>query len=558
MSKRPNFLIIVADDLGFSDVGAFGGEIKTPNLDWLAADGLRFTDFHSAAACSPTRSMLLSGTDNHIAGVGAMAENIQEFQRNQPGYEGYLSERVAALPELLQDAGYYTVMSGKWHLGLTPDRYPCRRGFQRSFTLLPGAANHYGWEPQTKDQDQLPRILNETQVWYAEDDRRINVSDFGPGFYSSAAFTDKLLQYLEERSPQQQEQPFFAYLPFSAPHWPLQAPLEDRLTYRGVYDEGPDVLRQQRLDRLRELGLIPRDAKAHDVIVPPKVDRPLTREWEILSASERASSSRTMEVFAAMVQNMDKHIGRVLDHLRSKDELENTLVLFMSDNGAEGLLMEAYPIVRGDIHAHIAKYYDNSLDNIGNPDSYAWYGPRWASAGTAPSRLYKSFSSEGGIRVPMILRYPPMTANRAGIIDHSFATVMDIAPTLLELARTVHPGKRYKSRDVVPIRGKSWVKYLIDPESARYIHDEDAVTGWELFDRQALRKGKWKAVLIPPPYGPGEWQLYDLSVDPGETDDLSTQEPEKLKELLKHWDEYVTECGVAGKPQQYGVLKVKV
>ena len=485
-----------------------------------------------------------------------MAESIPEYQKDKPGYEGYLHDRVAALPELLRDAGYFSIMSGKWHLGLTPDRYPSRRGFDRSFALLPGAANHYAWEPQLQEGDKLPDILNKTPPLYVEDDRRIDISELRTPFFSSDAFTSKLLDYLQERDPQQKEQPFFAYFPFSAPHWPLQAPEQDRLTYRGVYDDGPDVLRQKRLSALTKLGLIPENAKPHDVVVPP-VDRPLTREWDTLSATERAFSSRTMEVYAAMVQNMDTHIGRVLDYLRSTNELDNTFILFMSDNGAEGLLMEAYPVIQGNIFEHIDKYYDNSLDNVGNANSYTWYGPRWASAATAPARLYKSFSSEGGIRVPMILRYPSLTSARKGAIDHSFTTVMDIVPTLLELGGTKHPGLRYKGRDVVRVRGKSWVEYLTNPGSTQYIHNVDAVTGWELFDRQGLRKGKWKAVLIPPPFGPGTWQLYDLHNDSGETEDLSKSEPAKLQELLGHWEDYVTEVGIAGKAPQYGLLKVE-
>ena len=429
-------------------------------------------------------------------------------------------------------------------------------GFDRSFSLLPGAANHYGYEPQLGGQDKLPKILEETNCFYVENDEQVDVSELPADFFSSDYFTSKLLQYLKERDSQQKQQPFFAYLPYSAPHWPLQAPVEDCKAYRGVYDDGPEALRLKRVARLKELGLVPKDARPHDVIVPP-VDRTLTREWSSLSQSEKAFSSRTMEVYAGMVQNMDNHIGRVLDHLRSTGELDNTFILFMSDNGAEGLLLESYPIIKGNVFEHIDKYYDNSLDNIGNANSYVWYGPRWASAGTAPARLYKSFNSEGGIRVPMMIRYPPLTSQRTGVIDHSFATVMDIMPTLLELAGASHPGAAYKSRDVVPMRGKSWVKYLSNPDSEKHIHDEDTVTGWELFDRQALRKGKWKAVMIPPPFGPGKWQLYDLTVDPGETDDLSKEHPEKSKELLQHWEEYVTEVGVAGRAPQYGVLRVQ-
>ncbi|KAK2790502.1 hypothetical protein FQN52_005519 [Onygenales sp. PD_12] len=583
MSKRPNFLVIVADDLGFSDTGPFGGEIKTPNLDRLAQDGLRFTDFHAASACSPTRSMLLSGTDNHIAGVGAMIETIQEFQRGKPGYEGYLNDRVAALPEILRDVGYYTLMSGKWHLGMTPDRYPCKRGFQRSFTLLPGAANHYGWEPQLQASDKLPRLLASTRVFYVEDEKKIDPTELGPDFYSSDAFADKLLEYLDDRTEEQKEQPFFAYLPFSAPHWPLQAPKKDIQDYRGLYDEGPEVLRQRRVKKLKELGLVPEHAVPHDVVAVG--DRTMSRAWETLSDDEKKYSARTMEAYAGMVQRMDTQIGRVLDRLRETDELDNTFVIFMSDNGAEGLLLEAVPIITENIFDHIKKYYDNSLENIGRGNSYVWYGPHWASAATAPSWLYKCFTAEGGIRVPLILRYPPLTApttpdgisangneptprHSKATIDHSFATVMDITPTILDLAGITHPHPTYRGREVVPVRGKSWLPYLRSRNhttntngntnglTTPSIHPEDTVTGWELFGRQAVRKGRWKAVFIQKPYGPEKWQLHDLQQDPGETRDLSEERPEKLTELLEAWDGYVREVGVAGAAPQYGVLRV--
>lgn len=424
----------------------------------------------------------------------------------------------------------------------------------RALISFQGAANHYGWEPQLEQRDKLPRLLASTPPFYVEDDSPVDIKGLSPNFYSTDAFTEKLVQYFEERTAFQKEsQPFFAYLAYSAPHWPLQAPEKDRLDYRGIYDEGPESLRQQRLSKLKALGLIPDYAKPHDVITPP-VDRLLSREWSRLNETERRFSSRTMEVYAGMVQHMDSQIGRVLSYLQQTGELDSTLILFMSDNGAEGLLLEAIPVINENIFDHIEKYYDNSLDNIGNFNSYVWYGPHWASAATAPSRLYKAFTSEGGIRVPLILRYPPLTAGRPGAIDHTFSTVMDIAPTILELARTQHPGRTYKSRSVVPIRGKSWVPHLSNPENA--IHDEDMVTGWELFDRRALRKGKWKALLIPEPYGPGYWQLYDLDADPGETADLGKEQPEKLQELLRHWDEYVKEVGVVGQSPQYGVLKV--
>lgn len=333
----------------------------------------------------------------------------------------------------------------------------------------------------------------------------------------------------------------------------------------------------------------------------------MSKHWSTLTAAEKAHSSRCMEVYAGMVARMDYQIGRILSYLRETDKLDNTLVLFMSDNGAEGLWHEAAPVIRGNIYDYVDRYYDNSISNIGRYNSYVWYGPHWASAATAPSRLYKAFSSEGGIRVPFVMRYPPLTARQPrhndsaeqnttdGRIEHAFATVMDLMPTFLDLAGVSHPaagrdfsapGKRkgsYKGREVMPMRGVSWVPYLSSTRdnhtitdatsTARNIHADDATHGWELFGRMGVRKGKYKAVFIPEPYGPERWQLYDLERDPGETDDLAempevasgkqrTQDEvdaarEKLKELVDAYMEYVIEVGVQGRAPGYGTLVVE-
>lgn len=308
---RPNILLIVADDLGFSDLGAFGGEIHTPHLDAIAREGLRFTNFHTASTCSPTRAMLLSGTDHHLAGLGTMAESIRPHQQGQPGYEGYLNDHVAALPELLQDAGYYTVMSGKWHLGLTPERFPSRRGFEKSFALLPGAANHYAFEAGIPEEG-TPRLLKITRGLYAEDDQYL--TSIPEDFYSSDDFTDRLLRYLQDDTARQ-DRPFFAYLPFSAPHWPLQAPQEDIVKYKGVYDEGPEVLREQRLAKLKQLGLVDEQATIHPVLAQ-------TASWQQLSEEEKQISARTMEVYAAMVDRMDQNVGRVVQYLKQTKQYD--------------------------------------------------------------------------------------------------------------------------------------------------------------------------------------------------------------------------------------------
>lgn len=398
----------------------------------------------------------------------------------------------------------------------------------------------------------------QTSAFYVEDDKNIHPSALGKEFYSSETFTDKLLQYLDERTEEEREQPFFSYLAYSAPHWPLQAPEKDIADYNGVYDDGPEVLHQKRVSRLKELGLIQEDTVPHEPVVVGGTH--LSKEWESQTPEERAISARTMEAYAGMVQNMDTNIGRVLDKLHSTGELDNTFVLFMSDNGAEGILLESFAIVQDNIHNHIKKYYDNSLDNIGRPNSYVWYGPRWASASAAPSRLYKSFTTEGGIRVPFVLRYPPLTdalKTHNNGIHHPFTTVMDLMPTFLDLAGTTHPGQTYRGRNVVPMRGTSWLPYLKSPESNPNIHADTEAIGWELFGRAAIRKGKYKAVYVPPPYGPGYWQLYDVVADAGETRDLKDGMPEKLEELIKEWDAYVEEVGMVGDAPQIGILKVE-
>ncbi len=517
--KRPNFLLIVADDLGFSDIGAFGSEIETPHLDALAERGVKLTDFHSAPACSPTRSMLLTGTDHHIAGIGTMVEVATPEIQGLPGYEGYLNERVVTVTELLRDAGYTTLISGKWHLGMTLETSPHARGFEKSFALLPGGHNHYGIGGIAAVRGGQPLYTEGGSF----------VPKLPEDFYSSDYFTDRLIGFLRER---EDGRPFFAYLPFSAPHWPLQAPREVIAKYKGRYDAGPEALRQERLERLKALGLAPRDVTAHPVVSDEK-------PWEELTDEERAVSARSMEVYAAMVDRMDWNIGRVVSYLEQTGELDDTVVIFLSDNGAEGAIVEALPVIGPHIAQHIRENYDNSLENIGNGNSYVWYGPRWAQAATAPSRLYKAFTSQGGIRVVSFFSWPGFTRKGAGT---AFSTVQDITPTLLELAGIVHPGNSYEGRPIEAPRGVSLVRYLDNRQE--FAHGPDHATGWELFGRRAIRQGDWKAVFIPEPWGPGRWQLYDLGRDPGEVEDLAARSPGKLDELLRLWDRYVEETGV--------------
>ena len=575
--KRPNFLVIVADDLGFSDCGCFGSEIQTPNIDALAAEGnaLRYTNYYVAAACSPTRSMLMTGeilapnvasqsrklvliiepgTDHHIAGLGQLQEitRASPAHAGQPGHEGYLNSKVVALPELLSDGGYFTCMSGKWHLGLKPEHHPVKRGFKKSFALLPGCANHYGYEPQYDNPASEPDKFFETatRALHAEDD--IILDRLPEGFYSSDAYADKLISYLDDRTEEEERQPFFAYLPFSAPHWPLQAPKEVCDKYRGFYDAGPEVLRQRRLRRLRELGMVDPGVEAHPVVITDGTPE----NWKELPDHIRQASSRAMEVYAGMVDRMDWNIGRVVEHLKRTGEYDNTFVLFMSDNGAEGASYEATPLVGDSIMAHIEKYYDNSLENIGRSDSFVWYGCRWAQAATAPSRLFKMHSTEGGCRVPLVVKPPTNLASSAssstGIISDVFCTVMDIVPTCLELAGLKHP-TNYKGREIAPLRGRSWVNFLSlahsGPKSndrANEIHGQDYVMGFEIAGSGAIRRGDWKITFVPAPRGPQRWELFNIRKDPGEVHDLAEEMPGILQQMLALWEEYKAETGAVG------------
>ncbi|KAL1888159.1 hypothetical protein Sste5346_009769 [Sporothrix stenoceras] len=535
-AKRPNILIILADDLGFSDPGCFGGEIRTPNIDRLGYEGVRFSDFHASPACSPTRSMLMSGTSAHLAGVGTLPEfekTMTEYQ-NQNSYVGHLHNSIATMPELLRDGGYHTVMAGKWHLGTTKQQSPIARGFEKAFALMVGGGNHYAWEPTVEPGEANIMVRGSIEGMYMDEDAFVD--KLPDDYYSSNFFTDRLLKYLKER-PADDERPFFAYLPFQAPHFPLQVDKAWVEKYRGRYDAGPEVLKEERLVRLRELGFLLQDMPAAPFYAYPQ--RKSNQNWKKRDDVARARSARKMECYAGLVENMDWNIGRVVAHLDATGQLDNTIVFFMSDNGAEGSILEAAPPMR-NLAGGFAKYYDNSLENLGNPDSYCWYGNRWAQVGTAPSKLYKFFSHQGGIRVCSLVRYPQWL--KQGTISHEYCTIMDILPTLLDVAGIPRPGTTYQGRDVEPILGRSWLDYMTG--KAQHIHDDDTVTGWEFIGRQALRKGSYKIVRCPIPWGTGHWELFNLALDMAEEVDLKDEEPAKYKELVEEWGRYAKKHGI--------------
>ncbi|MEP2736555.1 MAG: arylsulfatase [Erythrobacter sp.] len=514
-AERPNFLVIVVDDLGYSDLSLTGSEVPTPNIDALAKEGLFLNNFYAGGTCSPTRAMLLSGMDHHRAGVGAMMEHIAPNQVGSPGYEGYLNERVVSLPELLRDAGYNTYAAGKWHLGMTDETSPAKRGFERSFMLLNGGASHF-------DQSGLLAIADPAP--YREDGKKVNLPDDFK--YSTDFYTSRMIEYIEQ--DRAGGDPFFAYLAYTAPHWPLQAPDENIAKFRGVYDDGWEAIQQKRLDRQIADGLMPPDT----VLPPIFTDAPA---WSELTQEERQVEARKMEIYAGMVDRLDEEIGRIIAYLKDTDQYESTVIVFMSDNGAEGAPLHKTPPFRDWM-----KTFDNSLENMGRQGSYVYYEERWAQVGMTPFRLWKGMASEGGVHVPAFVTFAG--AKRQGERNSSLTSVMDIMPTLLDYAGVTHPGKQYSGKDIHPMQGLSWMP-LLNGE-AQMVRDSDEGLGSELFDKFGYRLGRWKALHLHDPYGPGRWQLYDLSKDPGETNDLAEEHPDILVDLVKRWEQYAKENGV--------------
>jgi len=521
-ANRPNIVLIVADDLGWSDLGSFGGEIHTPNLDNLAFSGLRLTNFYVAPTCSPTRSMLLSGTDNHLAGLGNMEEELGPNQKGRPGYEGYLNRDVISFATLLQEAGYRTMMSGKWHLGASLELGPESRGFDDAFVIANGISNHFR-------QERIVgfKVDEITKAPYRENGISVDLKE---PFYSSELYTDKIIQYIEKHRKDNKfkNNPFFAYAAYSAPHWPLQAPDYYIKKYEDNYHAGYRAIKSGRLENMKKMGLIKEDLNPEESNLWPK--------WSQLDENTKQEEAKKMAVYAAMVEALDFHIGRLVNFLDKSELLNNTVIIFLSDNGAEG----NDPGVILENARWIPKNFDNSIENMGRANSHISYGPRWAEVSAAPFKDFKAFPSEGGIISPAFITYPGF--KRQGRIDGAFSTVMDIAPTLLDIANIDYPKNTYKGMKVHPLKGKSMIDFLMERKNK--IHSNQYVMGWELFNRGAIRQGIWKIVFIEKPHGDGEWSLYNLKQDPLEQNNLADINKDKLKEMMLLWYEYKENNGV--------------
>jgi arylsulfatase len=422
------------------------------------------------------------------------------------------------MAEVLRAGGYHTYMSGKWHLGEEPEHFPAARGFDKSFSMLYGGASYWN------DMTGILAVEQEVAK-YVKDDQELK--SLPEDFYATRNYTDTLMDMI--RDNRGDGKPFFAYLAFTTVHDPLHVPEPWLSLYKGEYDDGFAALKARRAEGAKRAGVFPTNAKAAYL-------HPMARAWDSFSDEEKAFQSKAMETYAGMVGNMDYHIGRIINFLKDIDEYENTVIIFFSDNGSNPTRNEDYS--PGEAGERFLSQFDNSINSLGGPSSHYAYGPGWGSASSGPLNHFKLTPGEGGIRSPMIIVGPGV--KRQHQVD-AFTYITDIMPTMLEMANLKHPEK-YRGREVAPMRGRSIIGVLSGDEEDIYSPDEPV--GAEMAGGKWLRRGDYKAVMVPPPFGPGEWQLFNLSIDPGETDDLSEKYPEKLEDLKTTWKQYADDVGV--------------
>lgn len=521
--KRPNIVVILGDDMGYSDIGMFGSEIQTPNLDMLASSGVRFTNYYTHASCSPSRSMLLSGVDTHLNGLGNMDEWTAPNQVGKDGYEGNLNNKVVTLPQLLKDSGYHTYMVGKWHLGKSPDKIPAARGFERDFTMLDGMGSYW-------DMTNMTALVPNTL--YTEDGKYL--TKLPKNYYATKTYTEKIISFID--ADHKDGKPFFAYVAHQAPHDPYHLPKDWRNRHVGQYDVGWDMIRQQRLKKQKELGIVSDSVSLAERMwfIP---------DYSVLAPASRAVVGRKMELYAGLMENLDFHIGELIAHLKEIGEYENTIFIVFGDNGAEGndlgAMIAGQP---GSLNSlfFASKWSNNNVNAWGEPGSYVGYGPGWAQVSMTPFGQYKGWLGEGGVRNALIVS-GPINKRAKGSINNGLMSIADIMPTLLEVTGTAYP-KTYNGKELPPMIGKSWTKVLAgEAESPRNAQDYVA---WELFGNRALRQGDWKLRWEYAPFGKSDWELFHLAKDPSERKDLAAANPTKLKEMIVLWEDYVKKNNV--------------
>lgn len=509
--ERPNVILVMVDDMGFSDLGYHGGEIMTPNLDALARNGIRFSQFYNAGRCCPTRATLMTGLHPHEAGIGWMTSepDRERGEGAPPAYQGHLNDRCVTLAEALRGAGYGTYMTGKWHLGQKEmeDR-PLQRGFDRYYGCLSGATRFFHPDSNrgmTKgnDPDENPKSTTD-----------------GP-FYTTDAFTDHAIDFLDGHRKEKKDDPFFLYLSYTAPHWPLQAHEEDIARYRGKYTGGWDRLREERYRRQIDLGLIEEKWP-----LPMKTGG--IPDWDSLDEKTRDELDLKMAVYAAMVDRVDQNIGKLVANLKEIGDYENTLILFLSDNGA---CQEGGMLGRGEFH-------DIKKRNEEHNNSY---GEAWANAGSTPFRLYKHYLHEGGAATPFFMHWPAGIATREGWYGDP-AQLIDIMPTLLDVAGADYPAER-KGEKTLPLDGIS-----LRPAFTGGPLNRDEPIFAEHETNASVREGNWKlvgeSVAMPDGTQAKQWELYDVAADRTEVNNLASTHPEKVKELAAQWETWAARVGV--------------
>ncbi len=522
VDQRPNIIIVLLDDTGYADLGAYGSEISTPNIDSLAANGVLFTNFHAAAACSPTRGMLMTGVDNHLVGMGNMLEIMADNQFDQTGYEGFMGYSVVTLPTLLQDAGYHTYMAGKWHLGKTKKSIPAARGFERSISLMESGADNF------EQKSYLPMY---DFVHFYEDFEQTGLPE---DFFSTDYYTDRLIEYIGKDHGD--GQPFFGYLSLQAQHYPLQAPDEYIEKYAGAYEAGWDEIRAQRYARQVEQGVMPAG-----LTLPPIAAAPA---WDSLSDEDKRLYAKRMSVYAGMLENVDSNVARLMDYLNEIGEADNTVIVLMSDNGADNNEQDkAFP-------EWYAANFDLSYEQMGQPGSYVNYGPGWAGASGTPLTLFKGAASEGGMRVPLIISGP--TGIQSGVQTDSFAFVTDITPTLLELAQVKAPTGTYNGKDVHSVDGKSMLSFLRGEDDV--VHGPGKAVIYEMAGSAAIFQDGYKLTKNNPPFGNRQWRLYRPVEDPAEANDLAAAEPDLVAGMLAEYERFAADVNLIEVPDDYNPL----
>ena len=509
-TTRPNIVLILADDMGFSDLGSYGGEINTPNIDQLAYDGLRFTNFYNTGRCCPTRASLLTGLYPHQAGVGRMVYN------NYGGaYQGFLNKESVTLAEVLRDSGYKTIMSGKWHVGHKEGQWPTDRGFDRFYGIHIHVDSYWkvlkNCEVYLDGKLQIPATANPVNHLFPEKD-----------WYTTDVFTDYAIKFLDEES-EKDDKPFFLYMAYNAPHFPLEAPDEDIEKYRGKYLEGWDKLRVEKFEKMKRMGVIP-----PNTLLSPSENV----KWDTLGREDRVELDFRRAIYAAQIDRLDQNIGRLVNHLKETGEYDNTLIIFLSDNGCSaesgqfGMNWDKYKI------ENYPEWKEKSGWSISQ-------GQAWANLSNVPFRLYKRYTHQGGIATPLIVHWPGKIADR-GSFRRSTGHVVDVMATLVEAAGTSYP-ESHKDHSIKPMEGQSLLPLLnsADREYSEY-------TYWEHTGNRAIRKGDWKLVAE----FDHEWELYNLASDPTELNNLIDEKPQLAKELKKAYFQWARENDVREPPLQ--------